>query len=140
MADWEFKSNTAIAKSKLDDLTYSVLAEVAGELVSATARNTRVKTGKTKGSWQYRISSDGDIHTATIGSPEQNAIWEEFGTGEHALNGDGRKGGWFYKDDEGKGHFTYGKKPTRAFWHAYTSLKNRIIKRIQSRIGGGFGK
>ena len=25
----------------------------------------------------------------------ENAIWEEFGTGEYALNGDGRKGKWY---------------------------------------------
>jgi len=57
-------------------------------------------------------------------------------TGEHALHGDGRKGGWAYKDAKGDWHFTHGKKPSRAFFKAYTSMKNKIIKRIQDFMKG----
>lgn len=57
-------------------------------------------------------------------------------TGEYALKGNGRKGGWFYEDEEGNGHFTHGKKPSRAFHKAYTSLKSKIINRIQNSLKG----
>lgn len=127
--DYTIKVQGAI-NSKID----AVLEECAGELESQVKRNSRVDTGKTKNSFQHTV--DTDTHTAYIGSNNENAIWEEFGTGEYALKGNGRKGGWVYKDAEGHFHHTIGKKPSRAFWKAYTSLKNAIIKRIQDSLKG----
>ena len=130
----EFHDYTIKVKDVMDDRINAVLEECAGELESQVKRNTRVKTGKTKNSFQHKVVEA--EHTAYIGSDEENAIWEEFGTGEYALKGNGRKGGWFYVDAEGEGHFTHGKKPTRAFWKAYTSMKNKIIKPIQEFMKG----
>lgn len=130
----EFKDYTIQVKNAIDDRINAVLEECAGELESQVKRNTRVDTGKTKNSFQHKVVDS--EHTAYIGSNYENAIWEEFGTGEHALEGNGRKGGWFYVDEKGDGHFTHGKKPSRAFYKAYTSLKNKIIKRIQEAFGG----
>ena len=130
----EFHDFSIKVKAAMDDKINAVLEECAGELESQTKRNSRVKTGKTKNSFQHKVvESD---HIAYIGSNEENAIWEEFGTGEHALNGDGRKGGWAYVDEKGERHFTYGKKPSRAFWNAYNSLKSAITKRIQDSLKG----
>ena len=137
MSKVEFKDFTIEVKGVMKSLATQVLEESAGELESQVKRNTRVDTGQTKNSWTHHVTSSGDEHTATIGSSMENAIWEEFGTGEYALNGDGRKGGWFYVDEKGDGHFTHGKKPSRAFWKAYTSLKNKLIKHIQDRFKGG---
>lgn len=137
MAAVEFKDFSIEVKSAMGDLAVQVLEEVAGEVESQTKRNTIVVTGQTQNSWTHNVKSEGEQHTATIGSPLQNAIWEEFGTGDYALNGDGRKGGWYYVDEKGVGHFTHGKKPKRAFWNAYTSLKNKIIKHIQDVFKGG---
>lgn len=133
----EFKDYSIHVKSAMKDLAFAVLEEVAGELESQTKRNTAVDTGQTKNSWTHRVRSSKDEHTATIGSPLQNAIWEEFGTGEYALNGNGRKGGWFYVDEKGDGHFTHGKHPRRPFWKAYSSLKDKMIKHMQDRFKGG---
>ena len=133
----EFHDFTINVKSTMNDVAYRVLEEVAGEVESQVKRNTRVDTGQTKNSWTHHVKSSENEHVATIGSPLENAIWEEFGTGEYALNGDGRKGGWFYVDAEGVGHFTHGKHPSRAFWKAYTTLKNKIIKHIQEAFKGG---
>jgi hypothetical protein len=140
MADVEFKDNSIAVKNELESLAIAALEEAAGELESQVKRNTAVKTGQLKNSWQHRVESKGDEHTAVIGSPLQNALWEEFGTGEYALNGNGRKGGWFYKDEKGDGHFTHGKKPRRAFFRAYTEKKNRLIKLIQDKLKGGLSK
>lgn len=137
MSKVEFKDFSINVKTTMNDLAYSVLEEVAGELESQVKRNTAVDTGQTKGSWTHSVKSSKEQHTATVGSPLQNAIWEEFGTGDYALNGDGRKGGWFYVDEKGNGHFTHGKHPRRPFWKAYTALKNKIIKRIQDAFKGG---
>ena len=139
MADVEFnfESNSVQVNRTMCNKVEALLLEVSAEIVSQTARNTRVKTGKTKGSWKANVRDTGDEYTAIIGSDEENAIWEEFGTGIHALNGDGRKDGWAYEDAEGNDHFTRGKRPTRAFWNAYNTLKHGLIRHMQSEFARG---
>jgi hypothetical protein len=134
MASVKFEDYRIKVKGTIKNRINAALEECAGEMESAVKRNTRVKTGETKGSFMH--VTDTAEHVAHIGSDHENAIWEEFGTGEHALHGDGRKGGWHYVDEREKGHFTRGKKPSRAFWNAYISLKDAIIKRIQSAFKG----
>ena len=130
----EFHDYTIKVKDTINDGVNVVLEECAGELESQVKRNSRVDTSKTKNSFRHKV--DEETHIAYIGSDAENAIWEEFGTGEYALHGDGRKGGWAYEDAKGDWHFTHGKKPSRAFWNAYTSMKNKIINRIQNFLKG----
>ena len=162
-SEWKFNDNTLKVLSALDDEAQAVLEELAGELESQVKRNTRIGQpgAPTKNSWQHKVTKDGNEHIAVVGSPLENAIWEEFGTGEHAIteNGGrgGRKGAWYVPVEKvvgdhpptyngkviivhGKNQKAYyktnGKKPSRAFWKAYTSQKNKIIRRIQNKIGG----
>lgn len=130
----KFENFTIEVKGAIEDKINAKLEEVAGELESQVQSNSRVKTGKTKGSFQHKVIDS--EHTAYIGSNEENAIYEEFGTGEHALKGDGRKGGWVYVDEQGNGHFTRGKTPSRAFYYAYKTLKDPIIKYLQDSLKG----
>lgn len=132
MADIIFEDNIIQVIEAMNDKINIALEESAGELESRTKRNTRVKTGQTKNSWKHKVNTES--HEAVVGSDYENAIWEEFGTGEYALNGDGRKGGWFYKDEQGNGHFTKGKTPSRALFRAYTALKNKIKKHLQDAV------
>lgn len=128
----QFTDNSAAVKAALDDAAIAYLYEAGGELEAQVKRNSRVGTGQLKNSWTYRVNeSKGET---VIGSPLENAIWEEFGTGEYALHGDGRKGGWYYQDDKGKWHHTNGKKPHRAFHRAFISLKPALIKRAQEAL------
>lgn len=120
MATIQFTDNSAQVKAALDGAIVAYLYEAAGELEAQTKRNTRVDTGNTKSSWSYHV--DEAAGKAVVGSTLENAIWEEFGTGEYALHNDGRKGGW---------HHTYGKKPNRAFQKAFNSLKNKLIQRAE---------
>lgn len=136
MADIKFIDNTVKVKNAIQDKGLAVIEEVTGELESQVKRNTRVKTGKTKNSWKHIVKEDGDMIVGTVGSNDENAIWEEFGTGEHALAGNGRKGGWYYEDADGEWHHTFGKKPSRALHKAFSSLKNKIINHIQNAFKG----
>jgi hypothetical protein len=111
------------------------LYEAVGELLSQTTQNTKVKTGKTKGSWKMAV--DESSLEGYVGSNYENAIYEEYGTGEYALNGDGRKGGWFYKDSSGKWHHTYGKSPRRPLHKAFLSKKNQVINILQRNLQDG---
>ena len=124
----EFEDFSIKCKDAIDDRINIALEECAGELESQVKRNSRVDTGKTKNSFRHQL--DKLKHIAYIGSSEENAIWEEFGTGEYAIKGNGRKGGWVYKDEKGNWHKTNGKTPSRAFWNTYNSLKNKIINHI----------
>lgn len=124
-----FTDNSVQVLSALDDACIAYLYEAGGELEAQVKRNTRVKSGQLKNSWAYRVDETKGI--CTVGSPLENSIWEEFGTGEYALNGDGRKGGWTYQDDKGNWHHTKGKHPHRAFHNAFISLKNALIQRAK---------
>lgn len=131
-----FEDFTIQCIGAIDSRINAALEECAGEVESQVKRNhdPYVDTGKTKNSFQHKV--DDDSHTAYIGSNYENAIYEEFGTGEYALEGNGRKGGWAYKDARGDWHYTTGKKPRRAFWRAYVSLKGKIIKHLQDSLKG----
>ena len=130
----EFQDFRVKVINALDDACIAYLYEAAGEVETQVKRNSRVGSGQLKNSWAYSV--DEGNGEATIGSPLQNAIWEEFGTGEYALKGDGRKGGWTYQDDKGKWHHTFGKTPSRALHKAFTSLKSALINRAKQVIGG----
>ena len=130
----QFTDNSAAVKAALDDAVKAYLYEAGGEIEAQVKRNSRVGTGQLKNSWAYKV--DESKGECTIGSPLENAIWEEFGTGEYALHGDGRKGGWFYQDDKGVWHHTYGKTPHRAFQRAFNSLKNALISRAEEVLKG----
>ena len=110
------------------------LHEAAGELEAQVKRNTAVDTGQLKGSWEYVV--DTEKLEAHVGSALENAIWEEFGTGQYALNGNGRKTPWVYKDSKGKWHKTVGKRPKRAFFNAFNALKNRLIDSAKQKFKG----
>lgn len=139
MAEVKFEDNTVQVKNAISSIAFKALEEVAGELESQTKRNTKVVTGQTKNSWQHAVTGGSMIseYTAIVGSDYENAIWEEFGTGEYALNGDGRKGGWVFKGTDGQFYRTYGKPPKRSMWKAFSALKGKMIKHIQDAFAKG---
>lgn len=126
----EFENNILKVKEALDDFAEQFLEE-AGEVMEAQAkRNTKKKTSHTAQAWTHVV--DMSEKSVTIGNPLENAIWEEFGTGEYALNGNGRKGGWIYCVDNGNKkefYFTLGKHPRRMLFKAYHTKKSALIRR-----------
>lgn len=163
----EFINNSVKVKAALNDAAIAYLYEAAGELEAQTKRNSRpVKYGRhdVKNSWSYRV--DKSTLTAQIGSPLEAAFWEELGTGEHALNKDGRKGWWvyvegsestsqnqkYYTKEEAKGaaaflrskgldaHATNGVKANRPLFRAFNSLKSALIRRAEEVLKGRMGE
>ena len=134
MAHVEFHDFSIQVKETLDEAVNQYLEEAGSVLQRQAANNTRVGTGETAGKWDYVV--DESAKECTVGNPLENAIWEEFGTGEYALKGNGRKGGWHYRDDEGKWHHTYGKTPTRALHNAFITKKDAIIRRAEQILKG----
>lgn len=158
----EFTDNSAKVKEALDEACLAYLYEAAGELEAQTKRNSRpVKYGKhdVRGNWKYRV--DEAKQEAVIGNPLEASYWEELGTGEYALNKDGRKGWWvyvegndtprgnqkYYTETEAKqtaaylrsqgldAHATKGVPANRPLHRAFTSLKAALIRRAEEVLG-----
>ena len=138
-----FKDFSDDVIKKINACGVAWLEEASGAVEGQTKKNTKVAKvngGRTKDSWEHIVHNS--KLEAEVGSRYKNAIWEEFGTGIEALNGDGRKTPWVYPDPNGKlnkkgklvFYTTVGKKPRRPFHKAYTSLKNKLIKSAQTRF------
>ena len=132
----QFEDYSVQVMAALDDAAIAYLYKAGGELTSQVKRNTSVgRTGQTKGQWEYVV--DESKGECVVGNPLENAIWEEFGTGEFAVKGNGRKGGWVYRDDyDGKFYHTEGKKPNRALQSAFNTLKGALIRRAEQVLKG----
>ena len=156
-----FEDNSIKVKSALLSGVKGILESIGGEIASQTERNSRVDSGKTAGSYDYKIEESGSETTVYVGSDEENAIWEEFGTGEYALKGNGRAGAWYVPVHSyaGKKKPTYngkvvivhgkngvdfyktnGKTPreplTKAFKATAPKVENRLANEIKGKIGG----
>lgn len=129
----QFKDYTFKVTGALDAAALQFLEEAVSELQTQAEENTPVDTGQLKGSWDHKVLAG--KKEAVVGSPLEYAIWNELGTGEYALEGNGRRGGWHYYDEAGVRHFTYGNKPRRMLWNAYKSLRNPIIQRAKQVFG-----
>ncbi len=134
MAKIKFESYVDEVTEAMEAAAVAWLHEAAGEIEAQTKRNTAVDTGQLKGSWTYNV--DAEKLEAQVGSPLENAIWEEFGTGQFALKGNGRKTPWVYQDSKGNWHKTTGKRPKRAFFNAFNALKKRLIASAQQKFKG----
>ena len=157
-ASVRIESNAIEVVGKVADEVNAWLEEAAGEIESQAKRNTpvgKVDGGGTKRDWDHKV--DDDAHKAVIGNPQETAIWLEFGTGDYALEDNGRKGGWWIPIGEGsrmisqsvvdaygfkvsygkngkKYAFTRGMKPKRILHNAVESNKSKIQKRLISRL------
>lgn len=129
-----FEDYSIQVKAVMDEAAVKFLYEAAELLKGQTAQLTPVDTGQLKGSWAYKV--DTGSMEAKIGSPIENGIWNELGTGEYAANDDGRKGGWAYQDEKGNWHYTKGKRPNHTLQKAYDAKKNSVKNRAKQLFGG----
>ena len=130
MSDFEFVDNTGLTIDLLNSAISEFLEEAGAECETQAARNTRVKTGQTKGSFDHKVNED----AVYIGSDYDNAIYEEFGTGEYALYGNGRKTPWKYQDADGNWHTTTGKKGTRALFKAGQIMRPKLQGMLANKL------
>ena len=128
----KFEDNTKEFNDKLKNIVINWLEEASGEIEAQTKQNSRVDTGKTKGSYTHNV--DKDKFEAQIGSPSENAIWEEFGTGIYAENGNGRKTAWTYIDAKGNFHKTRGKTPNKPLRNAMKQKGSVIQKALKDKL------
>ena len=86
----------------MEEALIAGLHEASGELEARTVRNSRQSHTygdiRATALWDHKVD-EGKME-AYVGSPHEAGFWEEFGTGEHALNHDGRKGWWVYVEGQ----------------------------------------
>lgn len=93
--------NSLKVKAAINEATIAWLKTWSSEIESQAKRNCKLdgKAGqRLKGS--YKSVVDESKGEAQIGSPLESAFWEEYGTGEYAAHGDGRKDWWVYVEDQ----------------------------------------
>lgn len=91
----ELKNYMPNVQAKVNSAALEWLEEAAGELESEVKRNAAVGQpgAPTKNSWTHQ--TDRANAEAYVGSSSENAIWEEYGTGEYAAEGNGRSSAWY---------------------------------------------
>lgn len=99
--DVEFTDNSVKVKAELDKALVAFLYEASAEIKTQAERFTPVGSAQLKRSWD-RVVDEAKMQ-ATIGNTLEYAIYQEFGTGEYALEGKGRKGYWVYVKDSSTG-------------------------------------
>ena len=152
----EFKDFSIQVKAALNDTTKAWLYEWANETASQARNNCTMTDDKGQLRKSYRADVDTGAGEAKIGTPLEAGYWEEYGTGEYAVHGDGRKGWWVYKDGyKGNGgkqltearakaiaagdpnvHATNGRKPAATLEKAFTSVKPKAEADLEKRLKG----
>lgn len=132
--NFKFEDNSKKIKAHLNNTTLKALKEAAMVVESAAKALAPHPTGELRDKIDHEIKPQRNMSVAQIGSPTDYSVYVEFGTGEHAENRNGRKGGWGYVDEEGKKHWTYGQKPQPFLRPAFRNNKNNIEKIIGTTL------
>ena len=105
----KFVDNSEAAKRELERAVIRGLIKASLLVEGQAVLLAPVDKGGLRDSIGYKV--DESELVAYIGTNCEYAIYVEFGVGEFAENGNGRKGGWVYKTPNGEVRFTYGMPP-----------------------------
>ena len=108
MADFKLEDYSKERSADLERAAIKALTKVGLIVESSAKTKARFDTGQLRDGIGNKVKPNGTETVVLVGSNDEHFPHNEFGTGEHAENGLGRKGGWFYKDEAGVGHFTRG--------------------------------
>jgi HK97 gp10 family phage protein len=139
MSDFQFKDNSENVKRQMQANIDRALLKAAMLIQGQAKANVRSVNGSghLRDSIIYVKEGSGDETVMQIGSGLTYAMYQEFGTGEFAENGAGRKGGWIYKAENGKFYHTTGVKPQKFMRDAFRANKGRVKDIISQEMGNG---
>ena len=141
---FKFTDNSKKVKAQMDDAMFQAL-ESAALIVEASAKALAPvgDSGELRDKIDHNVVDTSNGPAAKIGSPLDYAMYVEYGTGEFAENGAGRKGGWSYQTPDGKWHHTNGMSPQPFLRPAFKRNKDKIQeivgKEFKAKFGGGKG-
>lgn len=152
-----FKDFSVDVKAEINDTTIGWLYAWAEEIASTAKRNCALDgEAGTQLRGSYRADVNESAGKAKIGTPLEAGYWEEWGTGEYAAHGDGRKGWWVYSDKvKGNGgkrrtekqakaiaasepslHATNGRRPNYTLEKAFKTNESKAIADLQRLLRG----
>lgn len=138
---FQWESSHEQVKRQLDKAAQLGMEKVLRLVKAAAKSGAPVDTGQLRDRINAVLKVVNGEVIGMVGSPEQYAIYVEFGTGEFAENGAGRKGGWFFEGPDGEWHFTRGQKPQKFLRTAFRENKDQIIALVgdeyQAIVTGG---
>lgn len=153
----EFQDFSIQVKAELNDITKGWLHTWSNEIAAKAKDNVQMdgeQGVQLRGS--YRAVVNDGAGEAQIGTPLESGYWEEYGTGEYAVHGDGRKGWWVYKDGyQGNGgavlteteakaiaasdpsvHASNGREPSYTLEKAFTVTKPKALVDLETKLKG----
>jgi len=119
-----FTDNSEQAKQLLNEATIRWLFQACILVEGQAALLAPVQFGWLRESIDYVV--DERELKGYVGSPLEYAVYLEFGTGEFAENGRGRKGGWIYKAPNGEFFFTWGQDPQPYLRPAFRNTREDV--------------
>lgn len=137
----EFISRRSEAEQRTKALEKVAMLAAANYIKGMAQTYSRKRSGDTARSITAQTKMLGNEVVGVVGSNQDNAIYEEFGTGIYAEKGGGRRGKWVFKDKRtGKFYRTQGKKGTKALRNAGEMHTADIQRIIQQTMRGGLGQ
>ncbi|MDT2801938.1 HK97 gp10 family phage protein [Vagococcus lutrae] len=133
-----FKSNIGTVKKQMKEASEAGMEKVLLLIESAVKSGTPVMTGGLRDSINHLIKQTGGRIEGQVGTPLMYGIYVEFGTGEFAENGAGRKGGWVYQDPSGEWFFTWGQEPQHFMRNGFRQNKNQVKEILGNEYGARF--
>ena len=133
-----FKSNIPEAKAQMQQASEAGMEAALLLIQSAVKAGTPTMTGDLKDSINRKIKQTGGRIEGQVGTPLMYGVYVEFGTGEFASNGAGRKGGWVYMDPSGEWFFTWGIKPQHFMRDGFRQNKNQIKEILSKEYSARF--
>lgn len=132
----ELKDYTAQILESWETKGKSFMLEVKDLVAGQAADNSPRDSGDLKRSFKEDSYVDEAEGVAYIGSSLKYSIYQEYGTGEYALQGKGRLGGWvYYSDKKGRFYFTKGTTPKRMLYRAIKTTRPMIEARAKEIFG-----
>lgn len=125
----KFVDNSKQAKKALEGQLITALIKASMLVEGQAVLLTPVNSGALRDSIGHQVN-ESEL-TAYVGTNCEYAIWVEFGTGEFAEAGNGRKGGWLYESPDGKVHFTHGSPPQLYLRPAFRQNQKQIRSIIE---------
>ncbi|MFD3260841.1 HK97-gp10 family putative phage morphogenesis protein [Paenibacillus lentus] len=115
----------------------AVAAMLRGELVKAVAQgclvvegaakqNCPVDEGQLRDSIQHQVDEEDSEIIGRVGTNVFYAPYKEFGTGIFAVDGNGRKTPWVYKNKDGEFRWTKGSRPKPFLYPALIQNQDRV--------------
>ena len=129
-----FVDNSKAILTQMQQIELKWLEMAAMIIEGSAVALCAVDTGRLRDNIDYKVSKS--EMAAYVGTNVEYAIYIEFGTGEFAENGNGRKGGWAYPKPDGSGWvFTLGMRPQPFIRPAFRNNKQKIQKLLKQLYG-----